>query len=47
MADLIEYCWGNESTSWGRQRIVDGHPAFYELKYIELGNEQCVLKGQV
>ena len=40
MADLIEYCWGNESTTWGRRRHDDGHPRPYRLKHIELGNEQ-------
>ena len=40
MADLVEYCWGNESTTWGRQRIVDGHPLPYRVKIFELGNEQ-------
>ena len=40
-ADLVEYCWGNESTTFGRQRIVrDGHPEPYRLRFIELGNEQ-------
>ena len=41
MADLVEYCWGNASTPMGKQRIEDGHPAPFRLKYIELGNEQC------
>ena len=40
MADLIEYTWGNESTTWGKRRIDDGHPEPYPLRYIELGNEQ-------
>jgi alpha-L-arabinofuranosidase len=39
-ADLVEYCWGNASTKMGAQRIADGHPAPYKLKFIELGNEQ-------
>jgi alpha-L-arabinofuranosidase len=39
-ADLVEYCWGNESTPMGRKRTADGHPGQYKLKYIELGNEQ-------
>jgi alpha-L-arabinofuranosidase len=39
-ADLVEYCWGNETTSMGKKRIADGHPAQYKLRYIELGNEQ-------
>ena len=35
-ADLVEYCWGNESTAWGKQRIEDGHPEPYRLRYFEL-----------
>jgi len=37
--DLIEYCKGPTSTKWGAQRAANGHPAPYELKYIEIGNE--------
>jgi alpha-L-arabinofuranosidase len=40
MADLVEYCWGNTTTTWGKMRVADGHPEPYRLKYIELGNEQ-------
>ena len=41
MADLVEYCYGNTSTAWGRRRIEeDGHPEPYPLGFIELGNEQ-------
>lgn len=40
MADLVEYCWGNGTTTWGQQRIQDGHADPYQLQYIELGNEQ-------
>ena len=39
-ADLIEYAYGNESTTWGKARIADGHPDPYKFRYIELGNEQ-------
>lgn len=39
-ADLIEYAYGNESTTWGKTRIADGHPDPYEFKFVELGNEQ-------
>lgn len=39
-ADLIEYAYGNESTTWGRTRIADGHPDPYKFRYVELGNEQ-------
>ena len=37
MADLVEYCYGNASTRWGAQRIQDGHPAPYRVKFLELG----------
>eukprot|EP01062_Namystynia_karyoxenos_P003544 TRINITY_DN11283_c0_g1_i1.p1 TRINITY_DN11283_c0_g1~~TRINITY_DN11283_c0_g1_i1.p1 ORF type:complete len:833 (+),score=275.17 TRINITY_DN11283_c0_g1_i1:84-2501(+) len=40
MADLIEYCWGNQSTKWGATRVADGHPEPYRVRYFELGNEQ-------
>jgi alpha-L-arabinofuranosidase len=37
--DLIEYCNGSSSTTWGAKRSENGHPAPYHLKYIEIGNE--------
>jgi alpha-L-arabinofuranosidase len=37
-ADLVEYCWGDEKTPMGKQRVEDGHPEQYKLQYIELGN---------
>ena len=40
MAELVEYCYGGANTTWGAQRISDGHPSFYNLRIIELGNEQ-------
>ena len=40
-ADLVEYCHGDESTAQGKKRIADGHPSKYDVKYFELGNEQC------
>eukprot|EP01052_Picozoa_sp_SAG31_P018398 SAG31_NODE_1301_length_8904_cov_19.129926_2_plen_808_part_00 len=44
MADLVEYCWGNESTHWGRLRGSDGHSEPYRLRYFELGcvNHACI-----
>jgi hypothetical protein len=39
-ADLIEYLYGNSSTTWGALRITDGHPAPYIIDTFELGNEQ-------
>ena len=37
--DAIEYANGDGSTYWGAQRIKNGHPAPYNLKFIEIGNE--------
>ena len=37
--DLVEYCNGSISTTWGAKRAANGHPAPYTLKYIEIGNE--------
>ena len=39
-ANLVEYCFGNESTPFGKLRHVDGHPAVFNATYFELGNEQ-------
>lgn len=39
-ADLVEYCFGDATTGWGRQRIADGHPHAYNISAFELGNEQ-------
>eukprot|EP01043_Picozoa_sp_COSAG02_P055931 COSAG02_NODE_6559_length_3495_cov_2.468492_1_plen_139_part_00 len=40
MADFVEYCYGDNSTTWGKQRVADGHPEPYRVRWIELGNEQ-------
>ena len=37
--DLLEYCKGSTSSTWGAKRAANGHPAPYNLKYIEIGNE--------
>lgn len=37
--DLFEYCNGSTSTVWGAKRSLNGHPLPYNLKYIEIGNE--------
>ena len=37
--DLIEYCNGSAATPWGAKRATNGHPAPYNLRYIEIGNE--------
>lgn len=38
--DLVEFCKGDESTTWGAVRIGMGHPEPFDLKYIAIGNEQ-------
>jgi alpha-N-arabinofuranosidase len=37
--DEIEYITGDAGTTWGAQRVKDGHPAPFPLHYIEVGNE--------
>ena len=39
LLDLVEYCNGGLETYWGARRAANGHPAPYDLKYIEVGNE--------
>lgn len=41
--DLVEYCNGSTSTVWGFKRAENGHPKPYNLKYIEIGNENSFL----
>lgn len=40
MHDLVEFCRGDENTTWGKVRVSLGHPDPFELKYICIGNEQ-------
>ena len=37
--DLLHYCNGSTSTLWGAKRAENGHPEPYNLRYIEIGNE--------
>jgi len=37
--DEIEYVTGGADTKWGDERVKDGHPAPFPLRYIEVGNE--------
>ena len=37
--DAIEYANGDKNTKYGRMRIENGHPEPFNLKYIEIGNE--------
>jgi alpha-N-arabinofuranosidase len=35
----IEYVTGDASTKWGVQRVKDGYPNPFPLRYVEIGNE--------
>lgn len=37
--DAIEYAIGETSTTWGAVRAANGHPKPFNLKYVEIGNE--------
>jgi alpha-L-arabinofuranosidase len=37
--DAIQYANGATDTVWGAQRALDGHPAPFHLRYMEIGNE--------
>ncbi|MCX5758190.1 MAG: alpha-N-arabinofuranosidase, partial [Candidatus Hydrogenedentes bacterium] len=37
--DAIEYANGEPSSKWGVVRAATGHPASFNLKYMEIGNE--------
>ncbi len=39
MVDLVEFCRGDENTTWGKVRVSLGHPEPFELRYICIGNE--------
>lgn len=39
MLDLVEFCRGDESTTWGKVRCDMGHKEPFKLKYICVGNE--------
>lgn len=37
--DAIEYMIGGTDTVWGAKRAENGHPAPFQLRYVEIGNE--------
>ncbi len=43
--DEIEYVTGGPETRWGAQRVKDGHPAPFALRYVEIGNEDSFDKS--
>ncbi|PWV48297.1 family 16 glycoside hydrolase [Chitinophaga sp. S165] len=44
-ADMIEYLKGAPATTWGKKRAENGHPTPYKVKYIEIGNEEGIFRG--
>jgi alpha-N-arabinofuranosidase len=42
----IEYVIGDTNTTWGAQRAKDGHPAPFDLHYVEIGNEDWFDKSK-
>jgi alpha-L-arabinofuranosidase len=42
LADFIEYVNGPATSKWGARRAADGHPKPYQLRYLQLGNEERV-----
>lgn len=42
LADFIDYVNGPATSMWGSQRAAGGHPSPYQLRYLELGNEERV-----
>lgn len=43
--DEIEYIIGDTNTTWGARRAKDGHPAPFNLTYVEIGNEDYFEKA--
>ena len=39
----LEYCMGDETTEYGKQRAANGHPAPYQLKTLEIDNEPWLM----
>jgi alpha-L-arabinofuranosidase len=40
--DLVEYCNGDISSTWGKKRAEAGHPKPFNLKYLGIGNEDLI-----
>lgn len=39
VSDAIDYATADTTNTWGRKRAENGHPAPFNLRYVELGNE--------
>lgn len=42
LADFIEYANGPADSEWGRKRAAASHPRPYDLKFLQIGNEEQV-----
>ena len=47
ISDFVEYANGSADTHWGARRAADGHPAPYNLKYIQVDNERSISQGYI
>jgi alpha-L-arabinofuranosidase len=47
ISDFVEYVNGSADTKWGARRVADGHPAPYNLKYIQVDNERVISQGYI
>ena len=47
ISDFVEYVNGSADTKWGARRVADGHPAPYNLKYIQVDNERTITQGYI
>lgn len=45
--DFVEYVNGPFTSEWGALRMKHGHPAPYNLKYIQVHNEQEISRGYI
>lgn len=45
--DFVEYVNGDVNTKWGALRAKHGHPKPYNLKHIQVHNEQHITRGYV
>ena len=42
IADMVEYLNGPITSEWGKKRAEYGHPEPFNVKYIEIGNEEVI-----
>lgn len=47
LKDFVEYVNGPVTTKWGKLRTDHGHPAPFNLKYIEVDNERSISRGYI